>query len=157
MSNNTTKFEFIINEDGSITRNKFAPVKCRDVECSIRPAIMKFHCSSDRMTCGEQVKVFWAVRDANTVSVTIAQGGYSTTEFMPAEGELTLSSNISSEYITITITAKNNSGVVSSRKIIALNKRENTVKTNVVASVVYVIAALFVGLVVILKLLSLIL
>lgn len=141
MADYSNEFEFIINEDGSITRKKHTAIEhpsCKGEHTS-RPTIMKFYCSSDHMTCGEQVKVFWAIQDADEVSITISQGGYSTTESMPAEGEITLTSNISSEDITITITARNSRGVISSRKTIALSKRANTVQTNVGATVIYVI------------------
>ncbi len=146
MADYSNEFEFIINEDGSITRKKYTPIDRPSYkgEYTSRPTIMKFYCSSDHMTCGEQVKVFWAIQDADEVSVTISQGGYSTTESMPAEGELTLTSNISSDDITITITARNSSGIVSSRKTIALSKRANTVQTNVGATVVLVIVIILV-------------
>lgn len=144
MASNSNNFEFIINEDGSITRKKYTPIEGINKvgEYCARPTIMKFYCSSDQMKCGEQVKVFWAIQDAEEVSISISQGGFSTTELMPPEGEITLSSNISAEDITITITAKNNSGVNSSRKTISLSKRENTVQTNIGATVIYVIIIL---------------
>lgn len=146
MADHSNEFNFIINEDGSITRKKYTPIErpsCKG-EYTSRPTIMKFYCSSDHMTCGEQVKVFWAIQDADEVSVTISQGGYSTNESMPAEGELTLTSNISSDDITITITARNSSGIISSRKTIALKKRVNTVQTNVGANVVYIIVIILI-------------
>ena len=141
MASYSNEFEFIINEDGSITRKKYTPIErpLSKGEYGTRPTIMKFYCSSDHMKCGEQVKVYWAIQDADEVSITISQGGYSTTELMPAEGEITLTSNISAEDITITISAKNNSGVISSRKTISLSKRENTVQTNVGATVIYIL------------------
>lgn len=141
MANYSNEFEFIINEDGSITRKKYTPIEgpLTKGEYGARPTIMKFDCSSDQMKCGEQVKVFWAIQDADEVSITISQGGYSTTELMPAEGEITLTSNLSAEDITITITAKNNNGVISSRKTISLSKRKNTVQTNVGATVIYIL------------------
>lgn len=146
MANYSNEFEFIINEDGSITRKTYTPIErpLSKGEYGARPTIMKFYCSSDHMKCGEQVKVYWAIQDADEVSITISQGGYSTTELMPTEGEITLTSNISAEDITITISAKNNSGVISSRKTISLNKRENTVQTNVGAIVVYVVIIILV-------------
>jgi len=137
MANYSNEFEFIINEDGSITRKKYTPID-RPIskgEYGARPTIMKYYCSSNHMKCGDQVKVYWAIQDADEVSITISQGGYSTTELMPVEGEITLTSNISADDITITITAKNNSGVISSRKTISLSKRENTVQTNVGATI----------------------
>lgn len=141
MASYSNEFEFIINEDGSITRKKYTPIErpLSKGEYGTRPTIMKFYFSSDHMKCGEQVKVYWAILDADEVSITISQGGYSTTELMPAEGEITLTSNISAEDITITISAKNNSGVISSRKTISLSKRENTVQTNVGATVIYIL------------------
>lgn len=141
MASYSNEFEFIINEDGSITRKKYTPIErpLSKGEYGTRPTIMKFYCSSDHMKCGEQVKVYWAIQDADEVSITISQGGYSTTELMPAEGEITLTSNISAEDIAITISAKNNSGVISSRKTISLSKRENTVQTNVGATVIYIL------------------
>lgn len=150
MANFSNEFEFIINEDGSITRKKYTPIErpLSKGEYGTRPTIMKFYCSSDQMKCGEQVKVYWVIQHADEVSITISQGGYSTTELMPAEGEITLSSNISADDITITICAKNNSGVISSRKTISLSKRENTVQTNVGATVVYVVYVVIIILVV---------
>lgn len=141
MADYSSEFEFIINEDGSITRKKYLPIERPLVkgEYGARPSIMKFYCSSDHMKCGEQLKVYWTIQDADEVSITISQGGYTTTELLPAEGAITLTSNISVEDITIAITAKNNNGVASSRKTISLSKRENTVQTNVGATVVYVI------------------
>jgi hypothetical protein len=146
MANCSNEFEFIINEDGSITRKKYTPIEhpTYQGEYTTRPTIMKFYCSSDHMTCGEEVKVFWAIQDTDEVSVTISQGEYSTTEAMPVEGELLLTSNISSDDITIMITARNSSGIISSRKTIALSKRLNTVQTNVGATVVYVIIIILV-------------
>ncbi len=146
MADYSNEFEFIINEDGSITRKKCTPIERPSYqgEFTTRPTIMKFYCSSDHMTCGEQVKVFWAIQDSDEVTVTISQGGYSTIESMPAEGGLTLTSNISSDDITITITARNSSGIISSRKMIALSKRVNTVQTNIGATVVYVIVIILV-------------
>ena len=146
MASYSNEFEFIINEDGSITRKKYTPIErpLAKGEYGARPTIMKFFCSSDHMKCGEQVKVYWAIQDADEVSITISQGSYSTTEIMPADGEITLTSNISAEDITITITAKNNSGVISSRKNISLSKRENTVQTNVRTTVVYVVIIILV-------------
>lgn len=146
MANYSNEFEFVINEDGSITRKKYTPIvrSLSKGEYGARPTIMKLYCSSDHMKCGEQVKVYWAIQDADEVSITISQGGYSTTELMPAEGKITLTSNISAEDITITISAKNSSGAISSRKTISLSKRENTVQTNVGATVVYVVIIILV-------------
>ncbi len=120
MADHSNEFQFILNEDGSITRKQYTPIKCpsNHGEYSIRPTIMKFYCSSDHMTCGEQVRIFWTIQYTDEVSVTISQGEYSSTESMPAEGELTLTSNIASDDIVITITAKNSSGIISSRKTI---------------------------------------
>lgn len=153
MADYSNEFEFIINEDGSITRKKYTTIECpsNQGEYTTRPTIMKFYCSSDYMTCGEQVKVFWAIQDTDEVSVTISQGEYSTTESMPAEGELILMSNISSNDITIMIIAKNSRGIIASRKTITLSKRVNTIQTNVGATVIYVIFIILVLLGLILK------
>lgn len=153
MADYSNEFEFTINEDGSITRKKHSPIESPSYQgkYTTRPTIMKFYSSSDHMTCGEQVKVFWAIQDTDEVSVTISQGGYSTTESMPAEGELILMSNISSDDITIMIMAKNSRGIIASRKTITLSKRVNTIKTNVGATIIYVIFIILVILGLILK------
>ena len=105
MASYPNEFEFIINEDGSITRKKYSPIErpLSKGEYGARPSIMKFNCSSDHMKCGEQVKMYWAIQDADEVSITISQGSYSTTELMPSEGEITLTSNISADDIKITM------------------------------------------------------
>ena len=140
----------------SITRKKYTPIErtLTKGEYGARPTIMKFFCSSDHMKCGEQVKVYWAIHNADEVSITISQGSYSTTEIMPADGEITLTSNISAEDITITITAKNNSGDSSSRKTISLSKRENTVQTNIGATVVYTVVYVVIIILVVIEILS---
>lgn len=154
MVEDTNKSFFVINEDGSITRNVVAfSNSSGDVGNRLtRPSIMKFYVSHDEARCGDTIHVAWATIDADGVVITISQGGKTASEVMPPDGELDIKSNLSDEDITITISVQNSIGKTSSRKMVIMSKRENIVETNVGATVFQVAVIVLFIIVILLKL-----
>lgn len=145
MYNTTTGVTFTINDDGSITRaGNFDKKSNINVDSSEKPMILKMYLSQDSMECGEQVDFLWDIANGKENVLTISQSGYETSCEIPDSGAITITSDILSDNINITIESSNEIGKVYARKILMVSKRKNEVSGSMAVTIFYLIVGLFI-------------
>lgn len=135
------KLSVRINEDGTITRLGFSSQITSEKSnvYTERPEILKFYLSSTHLTCGETIKLCWAVSNAQNCFLTIRQGEHDMSSQVEDSGELDLSSNIATDDIIIEINCKNSAGQANLRRTISVKKKKNEVKSNIGATIVTIL------------------
>lgn len=145
MYSTVTGISFKINEDGSITRiGDFGQRQYSNPIGEEKPMILKMYLTQNSMECGDQVDFLWDIVNGDENILIISQGGYETSCEIPDTGKVTITSDILSDDISITIESSNKIGKTCARKILTVAKRKNEVSGSMAVTVFYIVVGLFI-------------